>query len=318
MTHLNNIKSKIKKHKLFTLTTLFLCAFLICGSVVLINNKSNTYSLDVNDLFEIHATGLDGKASASLQSVDKEQDVIEDILTSIYKDGSYDYETWYKYDSFFNDLEYFCEFNKDESISNGDIITAKIIFDKDEAKQLHIRFKNCKIETVVSGLMSVVDQNTNLTDNLKNNIDEGFFNSAQSYLNSIFPYGSTQTIKTIDKVWRKIVDYNYMSCWVEDVKLEKDPVLISKYRLDSEAESDSFLKFAYIYEVDIEATSLANNEQLKRVCYITACNQTAITTQEEKIVNIGTNITINDIYKTLDQAKQSLLNKGDYTVEEIN
>ena len=157
LTHLNNIKNKIKNHKLLTLITLFLCAFLICGSVVLINNKSNTYSLDVNDLYKIQISGYNGTARASLQSVGKDQDVIQDILNSIYKDGSYDYETWYKYDSFFYELGYFCEFNKDESISNGDIIAAKIIFDKDEAKQLHIRFKNCEIETVVSDLTSIVD-----------------------------------------------------------------------------------------------------------------------------------------------------------------
>lgn len=109
-----------------------------------------------------------------------------------------------------------------------------------------------------------------------------------------------------------------MSCWVKDVKLEKDPVLISKYRLDSEAESDSFLKFAYIYEVDMEATSLANNEQLKQVRYIKACNKSAIITREEEIESMGTSIAFSDVYKTLDEAKQSLLNKGDYTVEEIN
>lgn len=317
--HLTNIKNKLSNHKRLIFISLGICALFICISLAVFllyhPNAKNTYLIDVNKTFKIETSGINGQADASIDYLINDNTLIENILTSLYPDHSYDYATWDHYQQFLGDILYFCNFNKREQIENGDRIIATVTFDKKEADQLHLKLKNCKIQTVVSGLTEIIDSNTQLTDQLKSNLDKEFFNNIQSYLKTISPsYGGLE-VKEIDRVWRKIVDYSFLT---QNAQLEKDPVLLSKYRLDSTSNPNLFSQFVYICEVDLEATSLIHNEPIKEVCYITVSNDSAIHTEGEKVISFNASVDINHVYKTLDEAKKSVLNQDGYHIEEIN
>lgn len=317
MEKLKNLWAKVKQHKKQAIIGVVIVAVISAG-LAIYNQGNANYTIDISQIFKIECSGHSGEGKPSITTasgLDKES-FIKNILLKLYPNASNDYIKYSQYKDFLNSITF--EFNKKENLSNGDEITATASYDKAQAKTLKLNLKNTTLKTTVSDLYELIDGNTQITDDLKNTLNSHYSDIGYFYLEGLEKNLDETINETIEnKYLRFFYPSNYESITADE-----------KYILKPKNKSDA-VKVVYLYNISLEKSSFFNIEPAEQSSCVVALTLPDIYYNGKGIdyytyisdsrgINFGVikNSKIS-CYKTLDEAKQKILDQDNYEVEEL-
>jgi hypothetical protein len=128
------------------------CIILLFSLVLIISGCNSSKKIDLSEFAEIKVTGSDGKGSAY---VDVDWGSFERAITPAKPTNDRDFLS--SLANLFiieSSIEY--SVDKSEGLSNGDVVTLIVSWDKDVAKSCRLNFSASKKELIVRGLESLV------------------------------------------------------------------------------------------------------------------------------------------------------------------
>ncbi len=317
---IKKVWAKMKEHKKASIIGAAVIVVLLI--VIAVNSSSNGfYTIDVAQNYKLECSGDSGDATANASIATDKDDLVESILFKLYPNSSDDYVKGDIYSSFLSGLDF--TYNKKDHISNGDEITATANYDKNKAKELKLKLKNTTLKTTASDLYEYINANTNITDQLKESLDETFNHaiSPSDSVSSSSPSYLGETNKAED-MWKALT--NEEALWV--TASTSEPInATEKYQLNPKNTSDPS-QFIYFYTITLTHKYVIpswNNDTAteEKTCVIAVSGKDLKYFYGSDGAYVKGSVAVVDkdtpCYKNIEEAKEKLLDKNSYDIKEI-